>query len=84
MGLGFIQFYQSFAIYIADGKIFNMKGQPVVESVYIQAAMNYFLNIQHLHGYIQHIKVDPVLNFVLFINGQYWLFKLVCFIKKEI
>jgi hypothetical protein len=30
----------------AQGKIFGIKGQPVVKSVYIQAPMNYFLNIQ--------------------------------------
>ena len=31
---------------IAQGKIFGIMGQPVVKSVYIQAPMNYFLNIQ--------------------------------------
>jgi hypothetical protein len=31
---------------IAQGNIFGLKGQPVVKSVYIQAPMNYFLNIQ--------------------------------------
>jgi hypothetical protein len=33
-------------IFIAQGKIFGIKAQPVVKSVYIQAPMNYFLNIQ--------------------------------------
>ena len=28
---------------IARGKIFDIKGQPVVKSIYIQAPMNYFL-----------------------------------------
>ena len=28
---------------ITRGKIFGIKGQPVVKSVYIQARMNYFL-----------------------------------------
>jgi hypothetical protein len=32
-------------------KIFGKKGQAVVKSVYIQAPMNYFLNIQ-CHGLI--------------------------------
>ena len=30
---------------IARGKIFGIKGQPVVKSVYIQVPMNYFLII---------------------------------------
>ena len=29
---------------LARGKIFGIKGQPVVKSVYIQAPMNYFLS----------------------------------------
>ena len=44
-------FYHRLALYddilplaIAHGKIFGIKGQPVVKSVYIQAPMNYFLN----------------------------------------
>ena len=51
-------FYHGLALYadilpfaIAQGKIFGIKGQPVVKSVYIQAPMNYFLNIQ-CHGLI--------------------------------
>ena len=44
-------FYHGLALYadilplaIARGKIFGIKGQPVVKSVYIQAPVNYFLN----------------------------------------
>ena len=49
-GLNIYGFYHRFALYadilplaIARGKIFGIKGQPVVKSVYIQAHMNYFL-----------------------------------------
>jgi len=31
---------------IARGKIFGIKGQPVVKSIYIQAPMNYFLIVK--------------------------------------
>ena len=51
-------FYHGLAIYadilplaIAHGKIFGKKGQAMVKSVYIQAPMNYFLNIK-CHGLI--------------------------------
>jgi hypothetical protein len=57
-GLNIYWFYHGLALYadilpfaIAQGKIFDIKGQPVVKSVYIQAPMNYFLNIQ-CHGLI--------------------------------
>jgi hypothetical protein len=57
-GLNIYWFYHGLALYadilpfaIAQGKIFGIKGQPVVKSVYIQAPMNYFLNIQ-CHGLI--------------------------------
>jgi len=45
-------FYHGLALYadilplaIARGKIFGIKGKPVVNSIYIQAPMNYSLNI---------------------------------------
>ena len=51
-GLNIYWFYHGLALYadilslaLARGKIFGIKGQPVVKSVYIQAPMNYFLNI---------------------------------------
>jgi len=50
-GLNIYGFYYGLALYadilplaIARGKIFGIKGQPVVKSVYIQAPINYFLN----------------------------------------
>ena len=50
-GLDIYWFYHGLALYadilplaIARGKIFGIKGQPMVKSVYIQAPMNYFLS----------------------------------------
>ena len=50
-GLNIYGFYHGLALdvdtlplAIARGKIFGIKGQPVVKSVYIQAPMNYFLS----------------------------------------
>ena len=51
-GLNIYWFYHGLALYddilplaIARGKIFGIKGKPVVKSIYIQAPMNYFLII---------------------------------------
>ena len=51
-----------FTTAIAHGKIFGIKGQPVVKSVYIQAPMNYFLShlkyvfsINRSHLYFRYI-----------------------------
>jgi hypothetical protein len=49
-GLNIYGFYHGLALYadilpiaIARGRIFGIKGQPVVKSIYIQAPMKYFL-----------------------------------------
>jgi hypothetical protein len=49
-GLNIYGFYHGLALYadilpiaIARGRIFGLKGQPVVKSIYIQAPMKYFL-----------------------------------------
>ena len=49
----YTDFYHGLALYdnilplaIARGKIFGIQSQPVVTSVYIQAPINYFLNIR--------------------------------------
>ena len=78
-GLNIYLFYRRLALYadilplaIAHGKIFGIKGQPVVKSVYIQAPMNYFLNIQ-CHGLISvgycpfplFSSVGPYISYIL-------------------
>ena len=54
-GFNIYWFYHGLAFYadilplaIARGKIFGIKGQPVVKSVYMQAPMNYFLIVSQL------------------------------------
>ena len=56
-GLNIYGFYHGLALYadilplaIARGKIFGIKGQPLVKSVYIQAPMNYFLSLKYWTG----------------------------------
>jgi len=60
-GLNIYWFYHGLDLYadilplaIARGKICGIKGQPVVKSIYIQAPMNYFLNIQYQAVYFHN------------------------------
>ena len=50
---------------MARGKIFGIKGQPVVKSIYIQAPMNYFFNKTQTSPVV---FVNLSTNYILFID----------------
>ena len=58
-GLNIYWLYHGMALYadilplaIARDKIFDIKGQPEVKSKYIQAPINYFLNITYMYVFL--------------------------------
>ena len=66
-GLNIYGFYHGMALYadilplaVTRGKIFGIKGQPVVKSLYIQAPMNYFLthfNCNGSYNRLNHVEI---------------------------
>jgi len=59
---------------IARGKIFGIKGQPVVKSVYIQAPMNYLLIKQFTYNF-SFLKCSVVM--IKFPKSSWQWFKIV-------